>query len=148
MPKAKGRPKPGKLCFKVKDCIFQRPVHVFINYNNKQFNAWLAKYIEKKGGTLAKEPRDEFDDNFAAFSTSWDIKGTPREWAVAVSDFDWTISGQGTLIHELVHTIIKIWDFNNIPVTIESQEFFAFAIGNLYEDIAHQIFKRSRRKKK
>lgn len=152
MPKVKEKSskltKPGKLYFKIKECVFHRTVHIFINYTNAQYNVWLKKYINKFGGTVVGENREEFDDNFDAFSSSWDVKGHPREWAVAVKDFDWTIQDQGTLIHELVHTIIKVWDFNNIPVSADSQEFFAYSIGNMYEDVAHQIFKRTKRIKK
>jgi hypothetical protein len=151
MPKAKksvSNKKPGKLYFKIKECIFHRTVHVFLNYSNAQYNVWLKQHVTKLGGTVVSEAREEFDDNFDAFSSSWDVKGHPSEWAVSVQDFDWTIQDQGTLIHELVHTIIKIWGFNNIPVSEDSQEFFAYSVGNMYKDIAHEIFKRTKRIKK
>ena len=129
----KTKNKIGKRYIKIYDAIFQRPIHVLLNHTPQDYAKWLTKVGAKDIGD------DKFDD-FAGFSTSIDIDGKPTEWIIYQKSFDWTIKDQGTLIHEIVHTIIKIWHSNNIPYNQDTQEFLAHSIGNLYEDIARKLF--------
>jgi hypothetical protein len=69
----------------------------------------------------------------------------PIEWVIIVSNFDWHIRDQGTLIHEIVHTIVKIWKSNNVECAAINQEFLAHEVGNLYEDICRKIFTKTKR---
>ena len=124
-----------KRYFTVKESIFNRRVHVFINYSHKEFAEWA-----NKKGDSSYNYDDNQDKNFAGFSTELLVSDEPTEWLIVMKHFDWKIKEQGTLIHEIVHTIIKIWKNNNIPFTPDNQEFLAHEIGNLYEDIAAQIF--------
>jgi hypothetical protein len=118
----------------IEECIFHCKVHVFLNYAAAEFEAFA-----KEKGWESDDHRPEFDDNFAGFSSHVDGKDMPREWIVGIKLFDWTLSAQNTLIHEVAHTVIKIWDFNNIPVDIYTQEFFAHTVANLCTDIADKI---------
>ena len=78
-------------------------------------------------------------DDFTGFSCTVSVKDKPTEFLIYIKDFQWTIENQGTLIHEIVHTIIKIWDSNNIPHTSDTQEFLATSVSNLYEDITRKL---------
>lgn len=131
-----------KKYFTVTDAIFGRLIHVFINHTHNEF----AEFARKKGATDYKND-DSADKNFAAFSTVMESNKGPDEFVICVKNFDWTIKDQGTLIHEIVHTIIKIWKANNIPYNDSTQEFLAHSIGNLYEDISGKIFNRTKFKK-
>ena len=142
---AKASPKTekriGRKYFIVKESIFGRTVHIFINWTHSEF----AKFAREKGATDYQDDPN-YDNNFAAFSTEFEKKEGPNEWVILVRKFDWTIRDQGSLIHEIVHTIVKIWRLNNIPVTPDNQEFLAHSVGNLYEDIAAKIMAKGRLK--
>lgn len=130
----------GKRYFFVRESIFSRRVHVFLNYTNGEINQWFDRKF-KKVSHIEKKSSKEMDASFSGFSTSFSGEDVPLQWVICASRFDWTISDQGTLIHEVVHTIVKIWDHNHIPVDASTQEFLAHSIGNLYEDIAAKIFR-------
>ena len=132
-----------KQYFKLNEAIFDRPVHVFLNYSHSEFVKWVRKY-----GVDRYKNDNEYDVNFYAFSTIIHGKNRPDEWVICMQSFDWTIKDQGSLIHEIVHTILKIWNNNNIPHTLDNQEFLAHSVGQLYEDIAAKIFRLKKIKKK
>jgi hypothetical protein len=122
-----------KRYFSVKESIFNRKVHVFVNFTSKQFeafaeNRWKARFV-------GEQKHEDYDAEFNAFS--WSITGPyGTEWIIVLKEFDWCLSDQNILIHEITHTIIKICDSNNIKVNESTQEFLAHSVGNLYEDIA------------
>ncbi len=133
-----------KQYIRVKERIFHRVIHVFLNYSSKEFESYVVKRWK---ACLDGKSRPEFDDNFSAFSSEWDDEKGVRGWIICIKDFDWSIRDQGTLIHEIVHTIVKIWAFNNIPYGKDTQEFLAHSVANLYEDIAYKIRNPHRYKK-
>ena len=112
-----------------------------LNYSDADYFAW-----ERKMGAKSGVPQNL--DEFVAFSCSMEARGKPTEWIVLLKHFDWTIADQGSLIHEIVHTVVKIWASNNIPVTPDNQEFLAHSIGRLYEDIAGVVWKKKKRRSK
>ena len=124
----------GKKYFKVTECIFNRTVHVLLNYSDADYEEWIKRIGAELG-------HDSSYDNFSGWSVEMSIKGRQSEWIIVLKDFDWTIRDQGTLIHEIVHTVVKIWDMNHIPLDLASQEFLAHSIGNLYEDIAAKLLR-------
>ncbi len=120
-----------KKYFTVEEAVFHRRVHVFLNYSNEDYQKWCKK--------LRVEDLHSDNKEFSATSFEFDHDNKPTEWAIFIKRFNWSIGSQGTLIHEIVHTIIKIWRVNNIPYGLETQEFLAHEITNLYEDIAAKI---------
>jgi hypothetical protein len=133
--------KIGKLYFTVREAIFKRKVHCFINYSDADFQEWCDK---KRCANLGGDSGIDL----AAFSTEIEGLNRPTEWIIVLKNFDWTIGDQNSLIHEIVHTIIKIWAINNMRVNLDTQEFFAHEVGELYGEIAAQIRKLSVKKKK
>ena len=129
----------GKMQFVVKDCIFNRKVHVLLNYNADDFTKWA-----RKQGDASYERDGRADANLAGFSSQIDTEGEPSEWIICLKEFNWTIQDQGSLVHEIVHTVMKIFAMNNIPFVLETQEFIASMVGNMYEDIAATIHRRNR----
>ena len=125
----------GKRYIKVGEAIFNRTVHVLLNHSDAEYRGWLKKCFNMD------DPPEMDADKFAGRSFELCFFDKPTEWVILVNRFDWDIKGQGTLIHEIVHTIIKIWKSNNIPYTIDNQEFLAHSVANLYEDIARKIWK-------
>ena len=125
--------KIGKRYFKIYDSIFGRKVHVLLNYEPKDYEKWLNKMkvedVEKKS----------FYENFAGLSTEIETKEGRTEMIIWVRNFNWAIKCQGTLIHEITHTIVKLFAQNHIPFTVETQEFFAHLISRMYEDVAHKL---------
>ena len=122
----------GKRYFVIYDSIFHRRIHVLLNHDSKSYAKWLSKMraIEVDGSNF---------DDFAGFSSTVTPKSGPTEFVIFVREFEWSIKSQGTLIHEIVHTVMKIWDSNNIPHDLSTQEFLAHSIHNLYEDIARKL---------
>ncbi len=126
----------GKRYFVVKDSIFNRRIHIFLNHTYKDFDRWT----KRKGYNQEGKEIVNYDDNFAGFSTYMDGENQPTEWIICIKNFNWSIGSQGSLLHEIVHSIIKIWKFNNISFGEDTQEFLAHSIANLYEDICGKIF--------
>lgn len=122
-----------KTYFVVRESIFNRKIHVFLNFTSSDFKKWNTK--------RGVEDDSHDDKDFMALSYELGSERSPTEWAISVKEFNWTIRDQGSLIHEIVHTIIKVWKLNNIPVNPDTQEFLAHSIGNLYEDIAAKLVK-------
>jgi hypothetical protein len=116
----------------VYDSIFKRRVHVLLNHTPKEYAKWLTKI---------KATDDDPDglDDFSGFSSLISVGDRPTEFLIYIKHFDWCIKDQGTLIHEIVHTVIKIFSSNNIPFNHDTQEFIAHAVANLYEDIVHKL---------
>lgn len=134
--------KIGKRYFWVREPVFHRKVHIFLGYSSKEFDQWWAR-----GHKVIKPIEDEtYNDNFHDFSTEINQDGKATEWCIVLGDFNWTIDHQGSLIHEVVHTVVKIWNKNNIPSNIHTQEFLAHEVATLYEDIAGKIFRLKRKK--
>lgn len=131
--KAKAKP-PGKMQFVVKDSVFNRRVHVLLNYSGDDFTKWAHSKGDK---TYQRDERG--DANMYAFSSQMDAEGEQTEWIICMKSFNWTIRDQGSLVHEIVHTVMKIFAMNNIPFVLETQEFIAQMVGNMYEDIAAKI---------
>lgn len=131
----------GKRHFQVRDCIFNRTVHVLLNYSDSDYERWRKRL----GDTNFEAGLDK--TNFAGFTAQMDWPNRPSEWLICIREFDWKIADQGTLVHEIVHVVIKIFDQNNISFNVDTQEFLAHAIGNLYEDIAAKIWNKQLRAK-
>lgn len=124
---------PDKTHLVVTESIFKRTVHVFLNYSSKEFDEWAAKK------NITNDTGCSKDQEFSAFATHIESTDSPAEYVIVICKFDWTIQDQGTLIHEIVHVVMRIWQSNNIPVALDTQEFLAHSVGNLFEDIAVKI---------
>ena len=125
--------KIGKRYFKIYDSIFGRKVHVLLNYEPKDYEKWLNKM------KVADIEKESFYENFAGMSIEIEASNGQTEMIIWVRNFNWVIKCQGTLIHEITHTIVKLFAQNKIPFTVETQEFFAQMISRMYEDIAHHL---------
>lgn len=133
----------GKRYFKVEDSVFHRTVHVLLNHSEEEFVQW-----QKRKGVINAERDQNAVANFEALSTSISSDSAPTEWIIHVKHFEWTIDNQGSLLHEVVHTVIKIFQMNNIPFNADTQEFIAHMIENLYTDIAAKLFRLTKKKRK
>lgn len=118
--------------FKVYDSIFSQLVHCLFNFSSEDYAKWLKK--NKIKDTLKKE-------NYLGWTSEIIMENNLMEIILFIPNFDWTIQNQGTMIHEITHVIIKIWDKNNIPYNSDTQEFLAHSISNMFEDIAKKILK-------
>lgn len=121
-----------KRYFTVFDAVFHRRIHILLNHTPQDYAKWLNKV---KAEDVSEK---EFDD-FAGFTSTVSVKDRPTEFLIYIKHFEWTIKDQGTLIHEVVHAIVRIWESNNIPYNTHTQEFLAHSIANLYEDIARKL---------
>lgn len=121
-----------KKYFVVYDSIFKQRIHILINHTPEQYEKWLNR---KKIKDVVVKDYNDFQGWVSEFITE---KGN-TERILFIPNFQWAIKHQGTLIHEIVHAIIKIWSFNNIKFNEDTQEFLAHSIANLYEDIAYKL---------
>lgn len=125
----------GKRYFQIYDGIFARRVHVLLNYTPQDYEKWLNTKKIKDVGIK------NFND-FAGWSTEIESSDGQTELIIFVSHFNWAIKCQGTLIHEITHTVVKLFNHNNIPFNSDTQEFFAHLISRMYEDIAHKLLQK------
>ena len=121
-----------KRYFAVYDSIFKQRVHVLLNHTNQEYQKWLKR---NKVKDIVEKDYNDFQAWVLEFTTE---KGA-TERIIFIHTFQWAIKHQGSLIHEIVHIIIKIWQFNSIPYNEDTQEFLAHSIANLYEDIAKKL---------
>lgn len=122
----------------VYDPIFKQKVQIFCNLTEADLTAW-----EKKVGVSNS---DGLNPNTVAFSTHYSSTDAPNIYLIWLNRFDWTIDDQDSLIHEIVHTIVRIWQANNIQFVPETQEFFASSVGGLYALIATKLMVRPKKK--
>lgn len=122
----------GKRYIKVDDSIFKQRVHILLNYTPEDYAKWLTKIG-------AKDVSTKSFNSFAGFSSAMEKEDEPDQYIIYVKRFNWAIKCQGTLIHEIVHTIVKIFNANNIPYNMDTQEFLAQEVSNMYEDIACKL---------
>jgi len=126
--------KIGKRTIKIFDPIFRQRIYVLLNYNEKDYEKFLNRHkiinIEKEDLAL---------DRFTGFSTYLEDNDGVRDYLILLKEFNWSIFHQGTLIHEIIHIVIKIFSGNNIPFNEDTQEFIAHMTGRIYEEIAHKL---------
>lgn len=121
----------------VYDPIFKQEVQVFCNTKEEDWTRWQRqRHITNADG---------LDPNCIAFSTHVSAAGEPNVYIIFLNRFDWTISDQESLIHEITHTIVRIWEANNIKFVPETQEFFAHSVGGLYAAIAARLLIRKKK---
>lgn len=128
---------PSKL-LKVYDPIFNQRIAVFVNKSQEEYKKW------EKRMNVANPSEVNF--NIAAWSTHISADGEPNTYIIYLPKFQWTLDDQATLIHECIHTVVRIWESNNISFVPETQEFFAHSVDRLYSTIAAKLL--TRRKKK
>ena len=129
--------KPQK--FTVVDPIFKQRVKVFLNCAEGEWLRW------QKGMNVANV--DGFNYNLEAFSTHVYADGEPSTYVIWLNHFDWTLDDQESLIHEIIHTVLRIWETNGIFFSLETQEFYAHSVGRLYGTIASRLMKEKIRAK-
>jgi len=131
--------KIGKTQVKVYDPIFHQRVVILVNYSVEDYQAW-----EKRMGVANPSGHNY---NVGAFTTHLTAEGEPNTYIVYMPHFEWTIDDQSTLIHELIHVIVRIWEANNIQFVPPTQEFFAHSVDQLFGEIAHKLLSKSKKKK-
>ncbi len=129
-----------KVKFTVYDPIFGQEVVVFCNQEPRVFIDWQKKFN-------VSNVDDDFNPNFSAFSTHISGEDMPNKYVIWVNHFNWTLDDQSSLIHEVIHTIFRIWEANRIPFCPETQEFLAASTDKLYSTIAAKILLREKRAK-
>lgn len=124
--------KIGKKKLTIQDPIFRRRVHVLINHT-------VPDYVRFLNRMKVKDVAKDNMSDFAAWAAPIGFDDRPTEYVIFMPEFQWAIYHQGTLIHEITHVVIRIFDNNNIPFNHDTQEFIAHAIARMYEDVAHKL---------
>ena len=131
--------KLNKMEFVVRDSIFGIKVHVLLNCSEEDFRKWCKRQGAEDYSS------QKLDPNYSAFSTYLTCPEAPNKYLIFLKEFNWNVNDMNTLVHEIVHTIFKIWkSAANGIVCDDTQEFFAVAVGNMYEDITEEILKRNK----
>ena len=125
--------KIGGTYFQVREHIFNRKIHVFLNIDDKGLTDW-AKHRKIKGSFAFGK------DNGFCCSMIHDRHCT--EWAIALKEFQWRLHDMNTLVHEIHHAVVQIFDEHGCPHSTQTQEFFAQSEGNLFEAIGKALKER------
>ena len=123
-----------KRTFSICDPIFRQQIYVLINQDEKSYCKFLTRIGVKK---IEKEYLE--CSRFQGFSTYVENEDGVRDYIIFLKEFNWTIRHQGTLIHEITHTVIKIFESNNIPFNHDTQEFIAHSITGIYEALCRKL---------
>jgi len=120
--------------FYIIDPIFRIRIHILLNVDEKGYERFLNRNKVKD-----ITERDLSLNKFQGFSTSFLCEDGRIEFVILLKEFQWAILHQGTLIHEIVHTVMKIHESNNIPFNCDTQEFIAHSIARIYEMISKKL---------
>jgi len=121
----------GKKRLTIYDPIFSQKIVCFFNCDGDDY----ARFQKRMGVVNV----DDFDPNTMAFTTHISADNEPNTYIIWLKHFDWTIDDQSSLIHELIHVVVRIWGANNIEFIPETQEFFAHSVDKLYGIIAAKL---------
>jgi hypothetical protein len=115
----------------VYDPIFKQEIRVFCNTTEDAWMRWQRrrKIVNAEG----------LDPNHVAFSTHVAAEGEPNVYIIWLNHFSWTLDDQESLIHEITHTVVRIWEADNIKFVPETQEFFAHSVGRIYALIGAKL---------
>jgi len=116
---------------KIFDPIFRQRIWVLLNHDDKSYARFLNR---QKIKDISKEI-----GNFAGFTAVVECENGLHDYLILLKHFNWCIKDQGTLIHEITHAVIRIFEGNNIPFNSDTQEFIAHSITGLYETIAQKL---------
>lgn len=121
------------------DPVFKQEIRIFCNVTEDVWVRWQKrrKIVNADG----------LDPNHVAFSTHVTADGEPNIYIIFLNHFDWTLDDQDSLIHEIVHTVVRIWEANNIKFVPETQEFFAHSVGHIYALIGAKLMAANDKKK-
>src|SRR3990167_2171955 len=119
------------------DPIFRQRIYVLLNQDEKGYQRFLNRVKAKDVGDKEFEVH-----RFKGFTTHIDSSDGTRDYVIYMKEFQWAILHQGTLIHEIVHVVVRIFQSNNIPFNPDTQEFIAHAVGRIYEMISHRIMEK------
>ena len=131
----------GKQHFIVTEPIFRQRVHVLLNYDEHDYVRWLNR--NKIQDVASKDVV-----RFSGFASSIDRKDGPSDWLICIKQFEWSTYDQGTLLHEVIHTVFQIFKSDHVPFNDQTQEFVALSVGRLFEAIANRILHLKKRRKK
>lgn len=126
--------KIGAKTFTFTDPIFRQRIFVLLNQDEHSY----VKFLNKHKITDTGDKKLDLD-RFNGFTTHLQNEDGTREFIIVLKEFDWSIFHQGTLIHEITHVVIRIFESNNIPFNADTQEFIAHSIGRIYEMIARKL---------
>lgn len=122
----------------VYDPIFNQEIQVFCNLTEAGWMRW-----QKRRNIVNA---DGLNPNTVAFSTHVHAEGERNVYIIWLNHFNWTLDDQESLIHEITHTVVRIWEANNIPFCVETQEFFAHSVGRLYSVIGAKLLVKPKKK--
>lgn len=130
-----------KANFKIWDTIFANRIHCYIGYSGDELSKLLErqyKYNEPVsingfGGLSFDMERIEVSADEKIGDTVYIV------FVIWLRRYNWTIDDMATLIHEISHTIDKMFDYNNIPLSKDTGEFRAVLAGDIYGKIAQKI---------
>lgn len=126
--------KIDKKTIEIFDPIFRQRIFILLNQDENDYVKFLNKHKVKD------VQQDKFYFNrVQGFSTYFETDDLPRQYIILLKEFDWSIFHQGTLIHEITHTVIRIFEEKNIPFNNDTQEFIANEISRIYEMVAHKL---------
>jgi hypothetical protein len=106
-------------------------IHVFAVRSFYEFMIWADKH---------SYTYVSLDIDAMAYAINLRRAGHPSDYAIVVRDLEWCLTGQSTLVHEVIHTISSIWEDQNIDLCRATEELFALSAQRLYEDIVTKIY--------
>jgi len=130
------------ISFKVYDPIFKQEIHVFCNNTEANLLSWQRRI------GVSDDDNEGLNPNFMAFSTHYSSPGKANVYLIWLNNLNWTLEDQSSLIHEIIHIVVRIWEANNIKFVPETQEFYAHSVDKLYSLIASKILRVNHGKEK
>ncbi len=131
----------------VTDRIFDGAVTIQVNSKFSDFVGFVKKHADfSKSGITLKELEDR--EGSMGLTLPLSNKKGERGYVIWIGCFDWSVKSMGTLTHELVHFVARLFDDRGIPMHRENDEVFAYTLSAYQTDALWKLRKFSPKLKK
>lgn len=131
---SKNSPKLRRINFTVGDPIYRASLTCLFNYTWEEWQSYIAKHKHPKEPDIEGDGRD-YSGMFAQIRNKEGLQC----FVLWMPHFDWYISDQACLTHELVHYIHSLFEAKQIPVRYGNDETFAYAFEHYHKAILEKL---------
>ena len=110
------------------DKVFISDVEVIINCSQEEMENYLGRKLKDK---LLKVGNNRIS-NGCFFTLQKDDNQIRVIW---IKKFDWSVSSQAVLAHELLHFILAVMDYKDIPISKKNEETMTYYFQSYYTQI-------------
>jgi len=137
MPKLDAKPLLYRMSFRIQERVFHTRIHVFLGYEIEDFH----KILIKRGYEGSFYGSNTGSRTLGLTSTITHRRSPYRDVAICIPRFQNSVEDHNTLVHEIVHAVVQIFEDYSVDLNGMTQEFAAEMAGWMYQSIEERIGK-------